>query len=370
MKLWKFTLATFFLCTSLSALAADDGTDRGNPGDEYSKEFVSLGYDLSENLAKDPVPGVDARALLAAVQATTLHSEASLQLRGFDVDAINYPDSQKPQIVVSRQGWDRMAAEPHRRVFLVLHEYLSIMGIDDSKYQISGLLDRAQVCSRSAQVREGIERQLKKSCYRVIPDDLQYVPSLYFVGKGMTRLLNSDFKGLIGLENLYLQNNDIQSVDEGFFRAFPQMDSFNAGTAIKSLADCSWLASMPAVRGLTFGNGMDFREKFRPLDAIAPGCFSAAGKLNSLTLDIDGVTTTHSGFLQGISSTIGYLTVEGTNLEKMDLRELKSPARQLNLVSFGLPFTADFAIKLQKVLGKNCTLTQTSSVNGPTLSMV
>jgi hypothetical protein len=357
MKFLKLSISAALLLTTVSAFAAG-GTDRGNPGDEYAKSFTGLGYDLVDDLAKDPLPGVDASALLKVVQATTLHSEASLELRGFPVDAINYPDPVAPSIVVSRLGWDRMALESHRRAFLVLHEYLAIMGVDDSKYQVSSLLDRAQVCSRNPVIREAIERELKKSCYRVVQDDLRYVVILWLHGKGIDTLKTSDFAGINRLENLNLSGNPISSVEPGFFENFPRLNSLETGTAVDSLENCSFLRSMPALTSADFGTIMGYPGIFHPLRKIAASCFAPFSHLINLTLEMDGATSPSPGFLKGLSESVRLLLLRGTNLDRIDPIELASPSPRLELHFSDHVPAQKFVDAISKATGKKCSVSE------------
>jgi hypothetical protein len=195
------------LLASFSALAEirpEEGNERGNGGDEFSKEFVRTAYDVYESLAKDPIAGVDNRALLAAIQRTKVNSRESLVLRGNQVDAINYPDANDPRILISRSGWLRMKNAKHRRAFLALHEYLGIMGVDDSAYQVSIQLDRAGVCERNAVIRHGIENTVKKFCYRITAEDLHFIDPILSFGNWTENSEGSDLResDLAGLNRL------------------------------------------------------------------------------------------------------------------------------------------------------------------------
>jgi len=62
-------------------------------------------------------------------------TEGRLFLNGVLKDAINYPTQNK--IVFNRLAWRDLSGERNRFLF-VLHEYLGIMGLDDSRYTVSG----------------------------------------------------------------------------------------------------------------------------------------------------------------------------------------------------------------------------------------
>jgi hypothetical protein len=110
------------------------GNELGNGGDSFAQEFISLGRSLVEQLKAKPDPKISEDALAAVVESTSVVTKDSLDLRGNEVDAINYPEAKRIELSRSRwQGYDQ-----HQKVSLVLHEYLGISRVDDSSYQISG----------------------------------------------------------------------------------------------------------------------------------------------------------------------------------------------------------------------------------------
>ncbi len=78
-----------------------------------------------------------------AIANTTVYSEGRLMLDDQEVDAINYPS--KRLIKVNRSRWMDLRGETATiaRFNLVIHEYLGIMGIDDTQYRVSHDLIRA-----------------------------------------------------------------------------------------------------------------------------------------------------------------------------------------------------------------------------------
>ncbi len=196
------------------------GTDVGGGGDHYTSEFRRIGYEILELIIQAPVPDVKAEDLRKAIDSTEvvsfeqvyLHNDPN-QLR----DAINFPHSTPPRIEMSRISWDRMKPVRHEKIFLVFHEYLGILGIDDTKYQISHQLDRANVCFRTEPIRFEIERQVRKSCYRISVDDLKFIEALSLYQRGITEIKRGDFAYLYGLQILYLYTNSIRTVPPGVF---------------------------------------------------------------------------------------------------------------------------------------------------------
>ena len=331
---WLMSLCLALASVSTFAVDERDGTDRGNGGDEYGKAFINLGLDLAESLAQHPLPGVDAKRLLEAVDSTYVNSQERLFLGDEEKDAINYPESHR--ILVSRTAWDRMESQPHRRAFLVLHEYLGIMGVDDTRYQISRLLDRAGVCERSTAVREMIEDRLQKSCYRIIQDDLRYIYHLSSVNGPSSELVARDFRGLPKLASIYLYNTPISRIAPDTFTNSPALIEIAIGDGLEKLDDCRFFQAVPNLKRLGFSGQHDDTPPLF-LSEIAPGCFAQNPKLEFLQLTVDFAKMKNQNFLAGIEHTkMQYLGLVTKNLEAMDptsLRPYFATSAQLNIVS-------------------------------------
>ncbi|MGZ3693198.1 MAG: hypothetical protein ACXWQO_03270 [Bdellovibrionota bacterium] len=304
MKLLKWALVASAFLTSASVLAFE-GTDRGNGGDEYSNAFINQALDVAEGLAQNPIPGVDAKAFQLAVQNTFVNSQERLVLRGNDVDAINIPDSVNPKILVSRAGWDRLETTPHRRAFLVLHEYLGIMGVDDSRYQISNRLDRAGVCERSGPIRNAIEMELHKSCYRIIQDDLKYLTSLWTRTDEKFEPKKNDFRGMPNLESLSFQYQSILGIQANAFELIPKLRDLSFDSSLTGLVDCGFLSRLPELRGVSFGFTRNPRYgNGTYLQKIQGNCFSMNKKIEHLDILVDAKEIGDSDFLEGFTGDI------------------------------------------------------------------
>lgn len=211
----RLVLMVVFTVTTHIAAADDSGVGAGGGGDTYSQEFVALGYDILQRLGQSPIPEIDRSRFALAVTQVKVQSKDSLTLGGYNVDAINYPDPMSPRIELSRAGWDRLQSLPHERTFLVLHEYLGILGIDDSRYQISHKIDQAATCSRTDEIRQTLEQYFHISCDRILIKDLSQINELKITLRSGTRaLLGEDFRYLYGLVNL--------SVRMGYWSGVPQ----------------------------------------------------------------------------------------------------------------------------------------------------
>ena len=143
MKSTLTSLAMALLTLAAPLAAHATGFENGNAGDAYAAEFILTAKDMATRLRALPASelrGVNTDQLSGAIITTTVHSAERLSLRGEEVDAINYPD--KKLIRINRSRWRnlRVGAKTVSRFTLALHEYLGIMGLDDSQYRLSSPL--------------------------------------------------------------------------------------------------------------------------------------------------------------------------------------------------------------------------------------
>lgn len=136
-------LLAFLTLLAPQAQARALGWDNGNAGDTYTAEFILTARDILPRLKLLPqseIAEIDLNRLAGAVLGTKVHSEEKLELNGYEVDAKNYPD--RGEILVSRSRWRvlRTPQETTNRLMLVLHEYLFLIGIDDTQFRLSGRL--------------------------------------------------------------------------------------------------------------------------------------------------------------------------------------------------------------------------------------
>jgi len=133
MKLFLFLLALAPL-----AHGAEGGTDVGRGGDTIALDFRSIAnYDLA--LLRQNAPGlVDLNSLERTIAGTQLATQDHVFLGDIEKDAVNY--SSPDRIVIGSARWRELPLNDPRKDSLVLHEYVSLMGIDDSGYAVSGKL--------------------------------------------------------------------------------------------------------------------------------------------------------------------------------------------------------------------------------------
>lgn len=111
----------------------------GNGGDGYSLQFVTSAQTVLSYLQKYQFEGIDTNALAKTIDSAKVEStDEDLKLNGMNKDAINYPSENR--IVFNRARWNSLAGK--ERLALVLHEYLGLLGTDDTNYQLSKLVLR------------------------------------------------------------------------------------------------------------------------------------------------------------------------------------------------------------------------------------
>jgi hypothetical protein len=125
----KIILALFILQSSPSF--ADIGHDQGNGGDVFALHFVGIATNIVSFLQNNINSKYDYRELKRVVETTKVEStNIDLFIRGIPKDAINFPAEKK--IIFNRKRWDEIPDS--EKPALVVHEYLGVMGIDDSSY--------------------------------------------------------------------------------------------------------------------------------------------------------------------------------------------------------------------------------------------
>ncbi len=138
-KVLLILLTMVFVITAHAVPREEDeigslGTEVGNGGDTISSEFVGIGHKVFEMLKESPLEEVDMDVLWQILLSTTIITKDSLTLRGVEVDAINIPQAET--IYVSRSRWLDIQ-DDSKKLYLVFHEYLWMIGIDDTNYQVS-----------------------------------------------------------------------------------------------------------------------------------------------------------------------------------------------------------------------------------------
>ncbi|MGE0614107.1 MAG: hypothetical protein AB7P04_00580 [Bacteriovoracia bacterium] len=119
-----------------SGLVPGPGSSGG--GDTCALEFIETARTLRRELGvkyPEALQKIDLNLFQQMIDAVSVECvERTLVLNGVVKEAINTPAEKK--ILVSRQAWVSIQ-NPRKKVALVLHEYLGIMGVEDGKYQVS-----------------------------------------------------------------------------------------------------------------------------------------------------------------------------------------------------------------------------------------
>ncbi len=124
----------FGVLLSLSSVFAGK---EGGGGDSYSLEFTSLAHAISEQLTSRQVVinNVDPALFSSRVADLKVVTQDRTLLNNAEVDAINYPSESK--IDLNRTRWALYGDDIQRKMNLVFHEVVSLMGLKDDRYQIS-----------------------------------------------------------------------------------------------------------------------------------------------------------------------------------------------------------------------------------------
>lgn len=131
----SYIISLLIMTPSLAGADNGEGGAVSGGGDAYSAQFTKIGYDVLQRLKFEPLDEVSNELLAATLITTRVTSQNKMILNGKEVDAINTP-SQK-LIQISRTRWDALNDKPKEKFILVAHEYFSVMGLEDSRYQIS-----------------------------------------------------------------------------------------------------------------------------------------------------------------------------------------------------------------------------------------
>lgn len=133
---------------------AQGGHDVGNGGDSDALEFVSIAKSIVnhwEEFEFTQNSPVTKDSFQRAVERAEVHStDEKLLFKAFEVDAKNFPfceSSQDPRppycgvVFINRQRWKDLEKDRVKKIALVFHEYLGVLGTNqtrfDDYYQLS-----------------------------------------------------------------------------------------------------------------------------------------------------------------------------------------------------------------------------------------
>lgn len=170
MRSLKLTII-FIIFFQLNAFA---GPITSGGGDGYAAEFTKFAYAIVGILKNSPSTFISPSLLKNAIENTRVITKERLIWQNEEVGAINYPSTNK--IELSREHWRILQGDNLKKLVLVFHEYLGILKIDDSRYQISNKLFEnlgAYVSERRCRIFENFGE------YPMIGDKLSYELIIY-----------------------------------------------------------------------------------------------------------------------------------------------------------------------------------------------
>jgi hypothetical protein len=83
--------------------------------------------------------------------------------------------------------------------------------------------DRAQVCNRTEQIKNRLERLTYKSCEKITLEDLKSIKKLNLSDEKISSLKAGDFIGLASLENLDLSSNQITTLSSQYWEGLEML---------------------------------------------------------------------------------------------------------------------------------------------------
>lgn len=118
-----------------NSVGGSGGDSVGNGGDGIVLEFRKYGRDAYRLAKQNNMQSVDLQKLGLIVESADIVSTSEkLMSEGTERDALNYPAENK--IVVNRARWQQIQSEKVKMA-LALHEFLLLMGANDSSYILS-----------------------------------------------------------------------------------------------------------------------------------------------------------------------------------------------------------------------------------------
>jgi hypothetical protein len=130
MKSLRYLFATVFFLFSLAAQAG--GSDVGRGGDSIALDFRAIALYNLKLIQKrsDLFPGFDTARFGNLVANTKIETLDRVFLDGVEKDAVNFSNPERIEVGAIR--WLRLPMNDPRKEALVFHEYLGLMGLEDS----------------------------------------------------------------------------------------------------------------------------------------------------------------------------------------------------------------------------------------------
>ncbi|WP_413557874.1 hypothetical protein [Bdellovibrio sp. HCB209] len=132
-NIFVVTLTLFFSNYSPAASPVADIFTPGSTSD-YTEQFIDFGKIAAKKIRSVANFPVTDEQMLQAVLSTRIEftNDQLFSPEGIQVDALNYPG--QGLIRINIDSWFRYRWSEENRMQLVIHEYLGILRVDDSKY--------------------------------------------------------------------------------------------------------------------------------------------------------------------------------------------------------------------------------------------
>jgi hypothetical protein len=133
----KILYAIVFLIYTCASSAGQET----HGGDAVVSDFLFIAYSAQKKCEQSKnqkeLPPHFCKKFLLALDKTFILSSEKVELNQNEVDAINMPTNNPPQIVINRSRWLSPLYSDEYKENLAVHEYLSILQIDDKNYLTS-----------------------------------------------------------------------------------------------------------------------------------------------------------------------------------------------------------------------------------------
>ena len=161
---------------------------------------------------------------------------------------------------------------------------------------------RADVCSRTPQVRDEIVRQVGIPCQAISSRHLSTVEVIDLGEAGISVLKAADFQGLDGLRRLYLSGNSLTALPEGIFGGLSGLQFLDLTSSGITAVPENLFAGLSRLQFVSLAGNR--------LGSIPPGAFASLGSLEHLGLRYTDLDTLPE-----------HLFVDLVELKRLDLRD-------------------------------------------------
>lgn len=145
---------------------ARGGSDETHAGDTVVMEFFDLARAQSQVLSQMPTDLLPSHQFSQNYSDTmnemVVTSKEAVYFNGQEVNAINYPRREPPEIVISRRFWSLTPETYEQHDLLTLHEMMFLSGVNDEGFRVSTDLYSAMRLYRETRIAEILKRYIAK----------------------------------------------------------------------------------------------------------------------------------------------------------------------------------------------------------------